>query len=296
MIDVSINAVPSERFGAEGWVRTHQLRLLDCEVVLHTDSEALARAVNGLFVNTVSDVDVAAAHELFVGRALGPEGSGYFLALDGVVLLRSVAPTVVFRHLIFHMNQLAIEHTSGVRLHAGAAASGDSTVVIPGAMGAGKSTLVAGLIRRGLDYVTDEVVAFDAGGRIRRYLKPLSLGRPPAVLGDVAWVPPSGAERFVGAFGVVPPEVLGPVSATAALTPALVVLPTYERGVATTVEELAGSDFLAAIAAHTFQLELPGAFADLARVLGEIPGIRVRSGDLTSACDVVLDRLAAATQ
>lgn len=286
---LGVVAPPSERFGAEGWVRSPLLALLDLTVAVHTDDAALAALVGALYAAAAADLD-RARHVVDVGRALGHEGPGYFVAVDGAVIVRTPAPTVAFSHLVFQLNQLAIEATPGLRLHAGAVDWSGATIVLPGAMGAGKSTLVAGLVRRGAEYVTDEVVALDAAGRVRPYPKPISLGTAPPALGPVEWTPPgAGAAVFLGASGVVPPTVLGRVSAGSADPPATVVLPTYTRGAPTSVTELDHTDAVVEVAAHTFHLELPGTLAALERMLVGVRCFRLESGDLAESCAAVLD-------
>ena len=63
---------------------------------------------------------------------------------------------------------------SRVFVHAGAVAHGGRAIVIPGGSFAGKSTLVAALVRAGADYYSDEY-AVDEEGLVRPYVYPLSI-------------------------------------------------------------------------------------------------------------------------
>ena len=276
------------RLHAEGWRSTRGFALLDATVRVTSDAPDLVDLFEELYAATVTDrrPDV----DLVVGGALGPDGPGWFVARDGVVLVRTAGPTVAFEHLVFEANQQAIQRSTGVvRLHASAVAGTRGAVVCAGAMQAGKSTLAAGLVRRGLDYLTDEVAALTVDGRVRPYAKPISLGRPPSTLGPVDWAPAAGRVAL-GASGLVPPSVLGTVG-TDPVPVGLFVLPRYRRDAPTVVRELTGTDAVTAVAAHAFHLEEPGVLAALVAIVDRVPCIEVESGSLPDACDAVLARL-----
>ena len=173
----------------EGWTHTRCLRLLGFDVAVWSDDPTVVRLVDELYASTAVS-DAAAAHALFIGRHRADGRSGFFAALDGNVIVRTPARSIAFAHALFEANQQAIEHTPGlIRIHAAAAVVGERAVVLPGPMGTGKSTLVAGLVDRGAGYLTDEVGALDPEHRtVHPYAKPLSIGEAPAPL-DVHWEP-----------------------------------------------------------------------------------------------------------
>ena len=276
---------PSSWFGSDGWQQTATLQLLDLAVDVHSDDPALLALVDTLYAPT--RVDRPADHALFVGRIRVGADAGWFAAADGGVLVRTPAPGIAFRHLVYEANQMAIDATAAaVRLHAGAVAAAGRAVALVGPMGAGKSTLAAGLVVRGFEYLTDEVVAVDADGRVRPYAKPCSLGEPPATLAVPAWTPPPGSFPYLGGSGLVPAAVLGAVAGAPAPLGA-VVLPSYRRDAATAITELAPADALVDVAAHAFGLSEPGALAALHDVIGAVPCFRLVSGDLDAACDAI---------
>lgn len=278
----------SDMLRAEGWYRSRRLALLDFDVAVHSDDPTLIELVDELYAPLQRSGD--AEHALLIGQSGSAERPAYFVALDGEVIVRSPAATVAFSHLIFEANQQAIERTPDlVKLHAAAAVINDQAIVLPGPMGTGKSTLVAGLLQRGLGYVTDEVVAIDpTGGRVRPYPRPLSLGTPPASLRDVRWTSPPGSRRYLGASGVLPAHALGaPVDVEVPV--GLVVLPRYVAGAATEIAAVTGADALASVAGHAFHLSRPGTLRALQRVLDGVPCVQLVSGDLAEAVDAVLD-------
>ncbi len=65
-------------------------------------------------------------------------------------------------------------------VHAGAVLIGERALLLPGSTHAGKSSLVAELLRRGASYFSDEYALIDNQGRIHSYPRPLLLrnGRP----------------------------------------------------------------------------------------------------------------------
>ena len=263
--------------------------MLDFDVAVHSDDPDLIDLVNELYEPLA--VPGLAHHALVLGQTRFEDRPGYFAALDGCVIVRSPARSVVFSHFLFEANQQAIERSSNlIRLHAAGAVMGDRTIVLPGPMGAGKSTLVAGLVRSGLGYVTDEVVAIDPGsGRIRAYPKPISLGAPPDSLGPIHWGGARRAHPYLGLTGVIPAATLGATLAPPETSLGLVVLPRYEPSASTEVVRLSGADALAAVASHAFHLDQGATLVNLAALVADVPCYRIVSGELTAAVDAVLE-------
>src|SRR5579872_239295 len=75
--------------------------------------------------------------------------------LDGVAVVRARDGWWASRWLMWHVNRAVVDATcEHLLLHAGAVVTRGAGVLIPGAPGAGKSTLVAGLVQRGCGYLT----------------------------------------------------------------------------------------------------------------------------------------------
>lgn len=281
---------------ASGWspgreLHSVTLRLLDAVVAVHSDDATVAATVAELYHATVTTA--RADHQLLLVRSDVGGSPGCVVTVDGSVVVRTTAPAIAFTNLVFELNQLVIRTTAGLRLHAGAVATDAGGVVIAGAMGAGKSTLTAGLVRRGARYLTDEVAAFAPGSRaVRPYAKPLSLPRPPVGLQDL-WRPDAAAARLVGAGGLVPPACVGPV-APDPVTLRTLVLPRYEPGASVAVERLEPDDAIVAVASHTFELDRPGTLDRVAAALEGVAVWSLVSGDLEEACASVLDHVNAA--
>lgn len=73
--------------------------------------------------------------------------------------------------------QLAIAEAARRRvfIHAGVVGWRGRAILLPGRSFAGKTTLVAELVRAGADYYSDEFAVLDAEGRVHPYAKPLSV-------------------------------------------------------------------------------------------------------------------------
>ncbi len=283
-----IASVNSDLFMSDGWQQSGRLVLLDFDVAVHSDVPGAIDLIDELYAPTCRPG--TAEHALVIGRTFRNGEAGYFTAQDGRVVVRTPAPTVAFSHLVFEANQQAIECSPRlVRIHAGAVAVGRRAIALPGAMGAGKSTLAAGLVAAGLAYLTDEVVAIDPDtGAVVPYAKPISLGVAPAELAVPTWTPGPEARRLLGASGLVPAAALGAVGLDA-LPLGAVVLPAYVKDEPTRIESVGPADALAAIAAHTFHLDEPGTLVRLGRLVADVPVFRMVSGSLRGAVAAVLD-------
>lgn len=283
-----MSAAASDLIGFDHWYRSSRFEMLDFDVSVHTDDETLAELIDDLYEPLRAAGE--SEHILMIGRTGASVRPEYFVAINERIVIRTPAPSVAFAHLLFVANQEAIEQTDAmVRMHAAAAVIDGLTVVIPGAMGAGKSTLVAGLAGRGHGYVTDEVVAWkSSGGLIRSYARPISLGQPPESLGPIGWVPSPSVSRYLGTSGVVPARGVG--FPTADPPPVgLVVLAQYEPDAATTVTPLSSVEGLVGVAVHTFHLDAPRMLDSLSTALQDVPVYSMVSGDLTEALDAVTE-------
>lgn len=98
-----------------------------------------------------------------------------------------------------------------VFLHAGAVCWKKRAILLPGRSCAGKSTLVAGLLRAGAEYLSDEYAVLGEDNKVYPYARPVSLRRP----------------------GAAPlrctPEQFGSVAVTEAVPVALIAILSYQK-------------------------------------------------------------------
>lgn len=79
------------------------------------------------------------------------------------------------------LDEALVQRQSEVAVvHAGVVGHGGRAILLPGPTGAGKSTLVAELVRQGACYLSDEYALVDASGRVHPYPRPLLLRDGPA--------------------------------------------------------------------------------------------------------------------
>jgi hypothetical protein len=70
---------------------------------------------------------------------------------------------------------IALHAPDHVFVHAGVVGVEDRAIVLPGRSFAGKTTLVAALVKAGAEYSSDEYAVLDADGLVHPYPKPLSM-------------------------------------------------------------------------------------------------------------------------
>jgi hypothetical protein len=267
---------------------TSRLALLGFDVEIRASDAAMAGLLAELFAPL--RVPGAAAHVLSISSSEVDDGTvRWAVHLDGVRLLRTEAASIAFQHLLWEANRHAIDETrDSVLVHASAAAVEGRAIVLPGPMGAGKSTLAAALVRAGAGYLTDEIVAIDPRtGLVAPYPKYLSLGPALAHL-----VPdrPAAQRSFVGEQLLVSPEVIRTGAVAAPAPPRVVVFPRYRPGAATSVEALPPAAALAALAQHAFHLETDGprVLATLATTVQQAACFALESSDVDDARDALL--------
>ena len=98
------------------------------------------------------------------------------LVVDGAAQATAERPEQLVSPCVHHLNRLAIASWDGVVCHAGGVVRDGVGVLLPAHMESGKSTLTAGLVRAGAEYLSDEAVAFERDTAVMHpYAKPLSI-------------------------------------------------------------------------------------------------------------------------
>ncbi len=119
-------------------------------------------------------------------------------------------------------------------VHAGVVGWRGRAILIPGKSHAGKTTLVAELVRAGAEYYSDEYAVLDARGWVHPFPRPLSIRQ--------------GLDERPRR---TPPEALGGVSGSRPLRIGLVVSTEYREGAAWNPEALSSGQAVLALLAHT---------------------------------------------
>lgn len=235
------------------------------------------------------------------GRALGRyrivrrrnEAVPYALYYDYSRLLLSRTPEAVLRFLSWHVNRQAIDHSSvrHVVLHAAAATRAGITLILPGDQERGKTTTVAGLLREGYDYVTDEAVAINPRTLcITPFPKALSLD-------DGSWPLFPECRPVTAPFETrqwqVPAESLGSRSLRCVVRPPrIIVFPHFVAGSATRSLTLSKSEAVRELAQATFHFEDQPArnLHTLGALVRSATAARLRIGSLDEAV-LAIERL-----
>jgi len=103
------------------------------------------------------------------------------LYAGSVRVARSLDPVEVLDALESDLHRYVAQTSRRhVFVHAGAVGWRGRAIVIPGASMSGKTTLVSAFVRAGATYYSDEYTVLDSNGRVRPYLKPLSIRSAPA--------------------------------------------------------------------------------------------------------------------
>lgn len=147
--------------------RTWTWRSGGCVAGMHTfevlgDVPALAGILEPVTTPLRAHSDPAArTHYRILGRQ--HEHLPFALYHEGTRLAVAARPERLLRFLTSHINRSMVERTAPqyVVLHAAAARRAGLTVLLPGDQERGKTTTVAGLLRVGYDYITDEAVAIE---------------------------------------------------------------------------------------------------------------------------------------
>ena len=149
-------------------------------------------------------------------------------------------------------------------VHAGAVGWNGGAIVFPGKSRAGKTTLIAELVKAGATYFSDEYAVLDAKGRVHPFAKPLSL-RDPQTSRQCE----------------TPVDALGGVAARKPLPVAMVVITHYRNGARWTPRTLSPAEGALEIMAHTIAARRWPALA--LSVIGAVAGratiIRSERGD-----------------
>ena len=176
-------------------------------------------------------------------------------------------------------------------VHAAAAGHGKHAVLFPATAGAGKSSLVAGLVQRGSRYLTDELVIIHLRtSKIVPFPKAVSLKEGSFRLFESLGPDPTGPPH--DRVWYLDPERLRPGSVVKRPMPiGWVVLPRYEAGAATCMEALTLGETVLGLFENTVSMtrDKETGLDRLIAIAKEARGYRLVFGDLAEACEAVLD-------
>ena len=187
-------------------------------------------------------------------RQVADEHQPYTLFADEERLASGRQAVDLTPTLAWHINRSAVDRSLDqyVLLHASAAALAGVTVILPADEESGKSTTVAGLLRNGFDYITDEIVAMDPStGEVTPFPKALSID-------PGAWAlfpecrPRHEPERWRTQWQVSA-DLLGARTVRGrAPAPRLIVFPKYVQGAITSLTPISKGEAVQELARMSF--------------------------------------------
>jgi hypothetical protein len=241
-------------------------------------------------------IDVPGAEELEQIRLLLPPGSeltrrtdlkatftlskdqcsAYELRKDGDRLRAEIELEVALEILERELRRLiALEAPDHIFVHSGVVAHNGAALLIPGSSHAGKTSLVAALVRAGAEYYSDEFAPLDAAGLVHPFAKPLSIRNEQHMQVD----------HHVGALGGVAGEEPIPVGA--------VVVTSYESGASWRPRRLSSGEAVLALLAHAVpaQTRPTEALRTISRSLEGATVIEGTRGEADSVAPLLLSEL-----
>jgi hypothetical protein len=199
-----------------------------------------------------------------------------------------------FAWLRWDVNRRAVAAADGdLVLHAGCVARGEGAILVSGPPGAGKSTLVAALVARGLTYLADEALPVDlVTARVRAFPGPMMLDdHSLELLPEVA---PLRVPRVTTELKhTIIASRRPPAAESAARDVTIVLFPERDPSGLTAVQPVGRAETVVRLAQHSFNLPTHGhaAIDVLSRVASHAPAFRVVGDDPHAAADAVIEAL-----
>jgi hypothetical protein len=199
-------------------------------VAIESERARATNIVEFLFRDALSDASIAPHVTLRVAEAIRPEKLAVYQ--DYVSRYESESDANLAEYLLGEVTvQLADKSRGGLVFHAGALAYKGRGVLVPGAIGAGKTTLTAWLVTQGLDYLTDEMVWVPEGSdSLHAFTRPLNVKHPSRLaLEGIFDFEKNAAQIFSNPrTDLIPPTVLKPGNTLSAPRVSLIVFPNYQ--------------------------------------------------------------------
>jgi hypothetical protein len=275
---------------------------LEHRFVIEVDDAALGAHLTSVLrplAASVAQERTGPVHTYVLGACVGdddrPErGDELTVWFDDEVVSRSTSRHALVDLLLWHLNQAAcLEGTDSLHLHASAVATPAGVLAFPAESGSGKSTLVAGLVRGGRPYVTDECVALDLhDAAVRTYPKPIALKRGSwTVVPDLEPVAADGVEVLLGEIWQVDPTSLDGGVADSGLPLGAVVFPSYRPDETSRLQPVPPEEAVVRLARCCFNLVATGqaGLDRLVETCREVPCFELTVTDLASGCSQVDD-------
>jgi hypothetical protein len=184
-------------------------------VAIEYSGARMAAIIDFLYRHIPADSDVP-PHVTYRAEP-GAQPDALTLYRDDTLIYEGDSDAILAELLMGDANyHLADRSRGGLLFHAGGLTWQGKGIILPGKMGAGKTTLTTWLVAQGLDYLTDELVFVPHGAdTIQTLTRPLNVKKPSWVA--LQTVPSCDLEAQAARIlstprsDLIPPDLLGPV-------------------------------------------------------------------------------------
>jgi hypothetical protein len=278
---------------------TSRLRVFEHDFAVRTLDPALGRYLERVFSPFIIP---GQPHQLYSFlRHSEHSQMRYSLFYGSERLQTSSSAPFVFSLLLWHINRQAIESCENYLLvHAAAAEFEGHALLFPAPMESGKTTLVAGLVRAGLRYLTDEAAAIDPRTlQVHPFPKALSIDIGSwEVLANLKPEVEREVQLYLGRQWQVDPQAIRADAVAPPSFPRFVIIPSYKRGACSELVRLRPAQALLALCENSFNLNTYRAVGlqALTAIVKQSECYRLMMGNLDAACALVLRLLAVTRQ
>jgi len=151
------------------------VRAFDCGLWVGSDNEEVRDLLDRFVLPGMRRSDVP-ADATDVRMAVLSSPGGFNIVVNGSRVVEAATAADAVLAAVKALDDLLVRKLRALRaVHAGAVVLEGKALVIPGSSHAGKSSLVAELLRRGATHLSDEYALVDGEGRVHAYPRPLLL-------------------------------------------------------------------------------------------------------------------------
>lgn len=286
----------ADRLDAADWpFRTPAIHALGWHFGVRTDSPPLGELIDSLLVEMRGEL--SERHHWY-SLLVRPRGSylRHRLYRDGHRLLDTTDGARALRYLLWDVNQRLFTSTPDkLLIHAAVVEHGGHALVLTAPSESGKTTLTAGLVGRGLGYLTDEAAAIDPETLlVHPFPKALSIDHgAQRVLSHLRPRAEPAVRGYLEGQWQVPPSAIRPGAVSGPVPPRWIIVPRYVRDGETRLVPMTRAQTLAALMEQGLNLQVHGkvGFEVLGEVVRHARCAHLVMGDLPSACDAVMAML-----
>ena len=259
------------------------VRLGESSVTLEIDRSPNVQRVAGVVLPAAAAGAASAARLNVTLRLESGDGEHLILRRGELLLADSGDPGYMATVLMDEVARALTWHSRDLVFHAAAVGLRDRVVVLPGRTGAGKSTLAASLVRRGLTFLGDEVACIDDRHIVQSFPRPFAF-KPGGLAVARRWLDTddtAGQTLETTLATLVAPCLIGRFDHAPRWPAAAVVFPEWEEGRRLEIRPISRAETaLGLMASLVNARNLPGhGLADVVRLARQVPGYRLRYSD-----------------